>query len=83
MLVSTITEQNLTNDIVDRLLFDGLEDTGEPADCILVPGSMKAAQYRVPVAVEAYKAGRAGKILLCGGAVREFPDGTCTEAEHM
>jgi len=83
MLVSTITEENLTTDIIDRLLFDGLEDTGEHSDCILVPGSMKAAQYRVPVAAEAYKAGRAGKILLCGGAVREFHDGTCTEAEHM
>ncbi len=27
--------------------------------------------------------GRAKKIMLCGGALRTFPDGECTEAEHM
>lgn len=83
MLVSRITEENLTNELVDRLLFQGLEDTGETADCILVLGSSKAAKYRVPVAVDAYRAGRAGKIMLCGGAVREFPEGICSEAERM
>ena len=44
---------------------------------------MKAAKYRVPVAVDAYKAGRAGKLLLCGGKIREFPTGYYSEAEHM
>jgi len=83
MLVSKIKEENLTVELVDRLLFQGLEDTGENADCILVLGSIKAAQYRVPVAVDAYKAGRAGKIMLCGGALRDFPTGKCSEAEHM
>lgn len=83
MLVSEIREENLTNQVVDRLLFQGLKDTGENADCILVLGSIKAAQYRVPVAARAYKAGRAGKILLCGGKLREFPDEVCSEAEHM
>lgn len=83
MLVSKITEEDLTTSVVDRLLFHGLEDTGEHADCIIVLGSMKAAKYRVPVAVERYKAGRASKILLCGGKVRAFPDGTYREAEHM
>ncbi len=83
MLVSKIEEKDLTNELVDRLLFAGLEDAGEAADCILVLGSMKAAQYRVPVAAEAYKAGRAGKLLLCGGALRDFPDGQRSEAEHM
>ena len=73
MLVSRITEEDLTNELVDRLLFQGLEDTGEAADCILVLGSSKAAKYRVPVAVDAYRAGRAGKIMLCGGAVRRVP----------
>lgn len=83
MLVSKITEEDLTVDVVDRLLFQGLEDTGEHADCIIVLGSIKAAQYRVPVAVEAYKAGRASKIMLCGGKLREFPTGRYSEAEHM
>ena len=83
MLVSKIKEEDLTVDVVDRLLFQGLEDTGECADCILVLGSIKAAQYRVPVAVEAYQAGRASKIMLCGGKLREFPTGCYSEAAHM
>lgn len=83
MFVSRIKEEDLTPQVVDRLLFQGLEDTGENADCILVLGSIKAAKYRVPVAVDAYKTGRASKIMLCGGKLRDFPDGKYTEAEHM
>ena len=83
MLVSRIKEDDLTCEVVDRLLFQDIEDTGENADCILVLGSVKAAKYRVPVAVDAYKAGRARKIMLCGGKLRDFSDGNYTEAEHM
>lgn len=83
MLVSSIKEEDLSVEMVDRLLFQGLEDTGENADCIIVLGSIKAAKYRVPVAVEAYKAGRASKIMLCGGKLRDFPDGKYSEAKHM
>ena len=83
MLVSKIKEEDLTFEMVDRLLFQGLEDTGENVDCIIVLGSIKAAKYRVPVAVEAYKAGRASKIMLCGGKLRDFPNGKYSEAEHM
>ena len=83
MLVSQITESDLSHELIDRLLFDGLQDRGERADCIMVLGSTKAATYRVPVAVDAYHAGRASKIMLCGGAVKDFPDGKCSEAEYM
>ena len=83
MLVSRITAEDLTVELVDNLLFQGLEDTGESADCIIVLGSVKAAKYRVPVAVDIYKAGRAGKLMLCGGKLRDFPVGQCSEAEHM
>lgn len=83
MLISKITEENLTTEVIDRLLFQGLEDSGETADCIIVLGSIKASEYRVPVAVDAYKAGRASKIMLCGGKLREFSTGNCSEAEHM
>ena len=48
MLVSEIKEVDLTIDFIDKLLFQGFEDTGENADCIIVLGSMKAAQYRIP-----------------------------------
>ena len=83
MVVSKLKEEDLTQEVVDRLLFQGLEDTGEKTDCIIVLGSTKAAKYRVPVAVEAYKAGRASKIMLCGGKLRDFPDGKYSEAQHM
>lgn len=83
MLVSQINPNDLTKEIIDRLLYKDIEDTGESADCILVLGSAKASMYRVPKAVEAYKAGRAGKIMLCGGVMREFSEGASTEAEHM
>ncbi len=83
MLASTIIEEDLTVEVIDRLLFRGLEDTGDSADCIIVFGSIKAAKYRVPVAADAYKAGRAKKIILCGGKLRDFPSGKYTEAEHM
>lgn len=83
MLVSKITEENLTTEVIDRLLFQDLEDTGDNAECIIVLGSLKASKYRVPVAVDAYKDGRASKIVLCGGKLREFSTGRCSEAEHM
>ena len=83
MFVSGIKEEDLTREVIDKLLFQDLEDTGEKADCIIVLGSTKAAKYRVPVAVEAYKAGRASKIMLCGGKLRDFPDGKYSEAQHM
>lgn len=83
MWVSKITEHDLTNEIIDRILFEGIEDTGENVDCIIVLGSIKATKYRIPVAVNAYNAGRAKKIMLCGGALRKFPDGEYREAEHM
>lgn len=83
MRVSQITENDLTFEIVDRLLFHDISDTGEKADCILVLGSSKAAKYRVPVAAQAYNAGRSGKVMLCGGKLRDFPGGKYSEAEHM
>ncbi len=83
MLVSKIKKEDLTPEIIDKLLFQGFDDTGENADCIIVLGSIKATKYRVPVAVNAYKNGRATKIILCGGKLRNFPDGKYSEAEHM
>lgn len=83
MWVSQITEDNLTNNVIDRLLFEGLNDHGENADCIVVLGSIKAAKYRVPLAVRAFFERRAEKIMLCGGKTRNFPSGTMTEAENM
>lgn len=86
MLVSQLTEDRLTDEMIDRLLYEGLEDRGKHADCIVVLGSEKAVQYRVPVAAELYHAGRAGKIMMCGGTLRTVEaenQKQITEAEHM
>ena len=42
MLVSELCKENLTDEIVDRVLFEGISDTGEKVDCIIVLGSIKA-----------------------------------------
>ena len=78
MLVSQLTEEQLTDEQIQRLLFDGIVDGGQQADCILVLGSRKAVEYRVPVAVTAYRAGRAPRLLMSGGAMEPIP-----EAEWM
>ena len=83
MKISQIDKDELSDEIVDRILFDGYSDDGEKTDCIVVLGSIKASKYRVPVAVDAYKKGRAPKLLFCGGKVRDFPEGQMCEAEHM
>lgn len=83
MWVSNINENELTTEIVNRLLFDGIQDDGEKADCIIVLGSRKAMINRVPKAVELYKAGRAQKIMLCGGITSTTPGRTVSEADHM
>lgn len=78
MLVSALTEECLTQTVLDKLLFEGLEDTGSTGDCIIVLGSSKAVEYRVPLAADLYHAGRAPKVMMCGGAA-----GEATEAERM
>jgi len=83
MWVSKITEDDLTNDVIDRLLFEGLDDNGASVDCIIVLGSMKAAKYRVPAAAKAFFSGRSGKMMLCGGKVRNFSSGSMAEADDM
>lgn len=83
MWVSKITKENLTNDVIDHLLFEDLNDNGANADCIIVLGSITAAKYRVPVAAEAFFSGRSEKIMLCGGKIRNFSNGSMPEAEDM
>lgn len=83
MWVSKITQEDLTNDVIDRLLFEGLQDQGASADCIIVLGSIKAAKYRVPAAADAFFSGRSEKIMLCGGKIRDFSGESMTEAENM
>ena len=46
--ISELATDNLTDEIIDKVLFEGIEDTGEDVDCIIVLGSLKACIYRVP-----------------------------------
>lgn len=83
MWVSKITKEYLTNDVIDRLLFEGLNDNGANVDCIIVLGSIKAAEYRVPAAAKAFFSGRSEKIMLCGGKMRNFSGESMAEADNM
>lgn len=42
-------------EIVDKLLFEGLDYKGETADVIIVLGSRKACDYRVPLAAKLFR----------------------------
>ena len=83
MWVSKITKEDLTNDMIDRLLFEGLNDNGASVDCIIVLGSTKAAKYRVPAAAKAFFSGRSEKIMLCGGKTKDFSGESMAEADNM
>ena len=54
MLVSDLTEQNISDEIIDKLLFEGLDYKGDKGDIIVVLGSKKAPLYRIPVAAMLY-----------------------------
>lgn len=61
MYISKINHEHLTNEQMTRLLFSSIQDDQMNGDCIFVAGSSKAVKYRLPIAVELYKQGRAGK----------------------
>ena len=52
--VSELETSMLNDRIIDQVLFEGLADDGGKADWILVLGSNKASQYRMPKAVEEF-----------------------------
>lgn len=67
MYISELEAEKLTVHQMTNLLYSGMEDDKKPGDCIFVAGSSKAVQYRLPIAVDLYKQGRASKILFSGG----------------
>ena len=83
MVLSGLDESSLTDELTEKLLFDGLDYTGETADVILVPGSRKAWLYRVPLAAELYRSGKAGKLLFSGGRVHTLYDEQVPEYGSM
>lgn len=83
MKVSSIKNEDLSNDIVDKILYKGIDDENKTGDCILVLGSRSASKYRVPKAVEIYKNKRSKKIIMSGGRTLENEYGQTTEAKMM
>jgi len=84
MKLSQLRDEDITPEIVQKLVFDGVEDhTGEQGDCILVLGGSSPFADRVPKAVELYKAGLAPKIVMSGGPVWDTPYGRLSEADSM
>lgn len=84
MWLSKLKDEDITPEIVQKLVFDGVEDrTGEKGDCILVLGGSSPFVDRVPKAVELYKAGLAPKIVMSGGPVWDTPYGRMSEADAM
>lgn len=83
MLVSDLTEQNISDEIIDKLLFEGLDYKGDKGDIIVVLGSKKAPLYRIPVASMLYHKEKSSKIIVCGGKVRSFDNGKAPEWKAM
>ena len=49
MLVSDLTEQNISDEIIDKLLFEGLDYKGDKGDIIVVLGSKKLLYIEYPL----------------------------------
>jgi hypothetical protein len=67
MYLSQLNLEDLDYSIINKILFENLNDDGLVGDIILVFGSVTAHIYRVPKAVELLKAKRAQKIIMSGG----------------
>lgn len=81
MRISELQPEKLTNHQKTALLYHHIEDDMRSGDCIFVPGSSKAVEYRLPKAIQLYNEGRAGKMLFSGGAIWE--ENSLTEAELL
>ena len=64
MKISELLKECPCDEDIQRLLYDGIDYDGSTADLIMVLGSRKACDYRVPEAVRLYKEGKAPQMLL-------------------
>ncbi|WP_442601817.1 YdcF family protein [Paenibacillus sp. KN14-4R] len=67
MFLSELKIEDLDHSIINKILFENLDDDGLFGEIILVFGSVTAPVYRVPKAVELFKANRAQIIVMSGG----------------
>lgn len=83
MKISKLISLPATDENIRKLLYDGLDYDGSSADLIMVLGSRKACEYRLPEAVRLYNEGKAPRILLSGGQVQKTSMGRMAEWESM
>jgi hypothetical protein len=81
ILISKLDFKQLSDRQIGDLLYKNIGDDKRSGECIFVLGSSKAAEYRLPKALELYQSGRAGKLLFSGGVVWA-PEKLC-EAELL
>lgn len=67
MYLSELTINDIHHSIIQKIIFENLDDDGLTGDVILVFGSITAPVYRVPKAVELMNNNRAAKIIMSGG----------------
>ena len=71
MKVSQITKEQINDELVDKILYEGMEYKQQPIDVAIILGSSKAHTDRLPYAVNVYKKGLISKIIVSGGRVIE------------
>lgn len=84
MFLSQIKDADINGEIVQKIVFDGVEDkSGAVGDCILVLGGACPLIDRVPKAAQLYKAGCAPKVVFSGGVLWDTVYGRKSEADSM
>ena len=82
MKISEIQENQITDELIDKVIYSGLDYKNQHLDVAIILGSAKSHLYRVPYAVTEYKNGRIDKIIVSGGNVLPSENGML-EAEMM
>lgn len=84
MKLSLIKDSDINDEIVQKVVFDGVEDkSGEKGDCMLVLGGMCPLIDRVPKAAEIYRGGFCAHAVFSGGVYWDTVYGRLTEADSM
>ncbi len=84
MLLSEIQISEMTDAMLERLVFDGIDCKDTPyCEAALVLGTFNPNDDRTPEAVIQYKSGACGKLIMSGGVEWETEYGMLSEAEYM
>lgn len=81
--LTKLAKTNISREVIDKLLFEGLEYDGRCADIVIVLGSRKACDYRVPLAAELFHGGKCARLMFCGGKVQATSLGEMAEYKSM